>query len=74
LNEFRRDGPEVQMVQRFSAQLHLLGGSQIPVNENHSDMVKFNSPVDPTYKTVVKHLKGCLGMSWSDLHPLVYKE
>jgi len=62
------------MVQRFSAQLYLPDGFQIPVNKNHTDMVKFDSPVDPTYKTVVKHLKGCLGTSWNDLRPLVYKE
>jgi len=62
------------MVQRFSAQLYLPDGFQIPVNKNHTDMVKFDSPVDPTYKTVVKHLKECLGTSWNDLHSLVYKE
>ncbi|KAF8540455.1 hypothetical protein BDD12DRAFT_804470 [Trichophaea hybrida] len=61
LSEFRRDGPEVQMVQRFSVLLHLPAEHRVPVDENHTNMVKFDSPVDRTYLTVVKHLKRCLG-------------
>jgi len=58
---FRRLGEEVQMVQRLSAQLHLSIENRVPVNKNHTDMVKFASPVDPTYLSVVTHMKECIG-------------
>ena len=49
------------MVQRLSAQLHLSIENRVPVNKNHTDMVKFASPVDPTYLSVVTHMKECIG-------------
>jgi len=54
-------GEEVQMVQRLSAQLHLVFEHRVPVNKNHTDMVKFASPVDPTYLSIVYHMKDCVG-------------
>jgi len=49
------------MVKEFSAQLHLQFGPRIPVNKNHTDIVKFDSPVDSTYQKVVKHMNECIG-------------
>ncbi|KAF8247690.1 hypothetical protein K440DRAFT_643546 [Wilcoxina mikolae CBS 423.85] len=54
---FKRNGPKVQMVKALSAQLYLKFESRIPVYKNHSDMVKFDSPVDSTYQTVVRHIR-----------------
>lgn len=48
------------MVKKISAQLHLPNESRIPVPRNHSDMVKFLSPSDLVYMTVVRHLKECI--------------
>lgn len=59
---FKRVGEEVQMVPRLSAQLHLLFERRIPVNKNHTEMVKFASPVDPTYQSVVTHLNEYISM------------
>jgi len=47
------------MVQRFSAQLYLPFEHRIPVEKNHIDIVKFDSEVDPTYQTVVRHIQVC---------------
>ncbi|KAF8535735.1 hypothetical protein BDD12DRAFT_326423 [Trichophaea hybrida] len=58
--KFARDGEEVQMVQRFSAQLFIPSERRIPVRKNHTDMVKFAAPVDATYRTVVRHMKDCI--------------
>jgi len=49
------------MVQRLSAQLHLSFEHRVPVNKNHTDMVKFASQVDPTYMSIVTHMNDCLG-------------
>ncbi|KAF8539938.1 hypothetical protein BDD12DRAFT_980660 [Trichophaea hybrida] len=57
---FARDGEEVQMVQRFSAQLFIPSEHRIAVRKNHTDMVKFATPVDVTYRTVVRHMKRCI--------------
>lgn len=46
-------GPEVKMVQPFSALLHLPLERQIPISRNHSDMVKFSTETDKDYRTVV---------------------
>jgi len=58
---FAKDGLEVQVVQRFSAQLYLQCEHQLPVAKNHSEMVKFASWVDTTYQTVVKYMRLCIG-------------
>jgi hypothetical protein len=49
------------MVQRFSAQLYLQFEERVPVDKNHTDIVKFASPADTAYQTVVKHMKDCIG-------------
>jgi len=49
------------MVKEFSAQLHQLFELKIPVDKNHTDMVKFDSPVDSTYQKVVRYMKECIG-------------
>jgi len=56
------------MVQRFSAQLYLPWEQRIPVGKNHTDIVKFASPVDTTYQTVVRHLKDYIGVCWIGLY------
>jgi hypothetical protein len=45
------------MVKRFSAQLSLPIEERVPVEANHTNMVKFASAQDPTYRTVVRYLK-----------------
>lgn len=44
------------MVKRFSAQLSLPIEERVPVEANHTNMVKFNSAQDRTYRTVVRYL------------------
>jgi len=57
------------MVRRFSAQLHIPGELQYPVEKNHSDIMKLVEG-DSTYQTVVTHIKKTLesikfpGESW----------
>jgi len=58
---FRREGVEVQMVQRLSAQLYLPKEHRFPVTSNHRDIVKFDSQQCRTYQTVVTYMKECLG-------------
>ena len=48
------------MVKKFSAQLYLPNEYRIPVPHNHTNMVKFLSPSDGTYRTVVTRIKECL--------------
>ncbi|KAI1147078.1 hypothetical protein F4825DRAFT_465998 [Nemania diffusa] len=50
-------GRSVLQVSEPSATLQLLRERKIPVNANHTNMVKFNTPLDPTYTTVVKMLR-----------------
>jgi hypothetical protein len=50
------------MVKRLSAELYLPDECRVPVQENHTNMVKFASEVDKTFQTVVKHLRECIGM------------
>ncbi|KAF8540115.1 hypothetical protein BDD12DRAFT_777518, partial [Trichophaea hybrida] len=57
---FARDGEEVEMVKRFSAQLFIPPEKRIPVGKNHTDIVKFASRMDSTYQTVIRHLKDCI--------------
>jgi hypothetical protein len=52
-----RDGKESEMVNRFSAQLFIPYEQRVPVEENHTNMVKFASAEDRTYQTVVGYLK-----------------
>jgi len=54
---YGRDGEESEMVNRFSAQLYIPTEERVPVEENHTNMVKFASAEDRTYQTVVRHLK-----------------
>ncbi|KAF8543181.1 hypothetical protein BDD12DRAFT_874965 [Trichophaea hybrida] len=53
-----RDGKESEMVSRFSAQLFVPTERRVPVEENHSNMVKFASAEDRTYRTVLRYVKG----------------
>ncbi|KAF8542396.1 hypothetical protein BDD12DRAFT_802949 [Trichophaea hybrida] len=52
-----RDGNESEIVNRFSAQLFIPCEQRVPVEENHTNMVKFASAEDRTYRTVVRYLK-----------------
>lgn len=45
------------MVKSLSAQLYIPNELRLPVDEDHSNMVKFSSQVDPNYQTTVRHLK-----------------
>lgn len=45
------------MVKRHSAQLYWPNASIYPVNENHTNMVKFAVEEDDTYQCVVNHMK-----------------
>jgi len=49
------------MVKTFSAQLFLPREHRLPIERNHTDMVKFSSVVDTTYQTVVHHMEKCIG-------------
>jgi hypothetical protein len=53
-----RDGKESEMVSHFSAQLYVPTEKRVPVEENHSNMVKFASAEDRTYRTIVRYMKG----------------
>jgi len=44
------------MVNRFSSQLYIPNEQRVPVDENHTNMVKFASAENPTYRTVVRYL------------------
>jgi len=46
------------MVKRLSAQLYIPTEQRVPVEQIHTNMVKFASAEDPTYLTVVRYLKG----------------
>jgi hypothetical protein len=59
--KYERSGPEVMMVDRFSAALYLPGEYRLPVGKTHTDMVKFASEADTTFQTVVTHIKECIG-------------
>jgi len=55
------EGKEVQVVERLSAQLYLPRESRHPVNSNHVDLVKFSSPRDGSFQSVVTILGGVIG-------------
>ena len=46
------------MVKNNSAQLCWPSEHRVPVDRNHTDMVKFCSSEDATYRTVVTHMAG----------------
>ncbi|KAF8534235.1 hypothetical protein BDD12DRAFT_809527 [Trichophaea hybrida] len=60
---FARDGEVVQMVQRSSALLNLPYEDRIPATKNHTDIVKFATPADGLYLTVIKYMKECIGQT-----------
>lgn len=47
----------MQMVKNISALLYVQQEHRFSVDENHTNMVKFMSPVDTTYLTVVHHMR-----------------
>ena len=49
------------MVQRLSAQLYLPGESRYPVHSNHTDLVKFDSPREKAFQTVVTSIEDVIG-------------
>ena len=49
------------MVQRLSAQLYLPKESRYPVHSNHTDLVKFDSPQNKTFQTVVTIMEDGVG-------------
>jgi hypothetical protein len=57
---YERGGTESEMVKRFSALLYLSTEQRVPVEESHTNMVKFASAEDSTYQTVVRYLKQCV--------------
>ena len=55
-----RGGDKVKMVKNNSAQLFWPSEHRVPVESNHTDMVKFCSSEDATYRTVVSHMTECV--------------
>lgn len=47
----------MQMVKNISALLYVQQEHRFSVDENHTNMVEFISPVDSTYLTVVHHMR-----------------
>ncbi|KAF8253372.1 hypothetical protein K440DRAFT_679363 [Wilcoxina mikolae CBS 423.85] len=69
MGDYRRDGDAVEMVKRNSAQLFLPNEHRIPVEHNHTDMVKFIASTDSTYQTVLCHIKDCVtGLGSADVN------
>ena len=50
------------MVQRLSAQLYLPGESCYPINSGHTDLVKFDSPQEKAFQTIVTSVEVIIGM------------
>jgi hypothetical protein len=48
------------MVKKSSAQLFWPSEHRVPVGRNHTDMVKFSSSEDATYRTVVTNMTECV--------------
>ncbi|KAF8241753.1 hypothetical protein K440DRAFT_677005 [Wilcoxina mikolae CBS 423.85] len=59
-SKYERNGQLVEMVKKISAQLCLPNEHRVPVPHNHTNMVKFLSPSDGTYRTVITWIKECL--------------
>ena len=49
------------MVQRLSAQLYLPEESRYAVSSNHTDLVKFDSPREKAFQTVVIGIEDVIG-------------
>ena len=49
------------MVQRLSAQLYLPGEIRYPIHSSHTEMVKFDSPQNKAFQTVVTGIKKNIG-------------
>jgi len=58
--DWGRGGDEVKMVKKNSAQLFWPSEHRVPVGRNHTDMVRFCSSEDATYRTVVTHMNECV--------------
>jgi len=59
--ELRRGGPLVRMVSRESATLTSVDVSNhVPIDGNHSTIVKFTGSADPGYKSFVQRLENCV--------------
>jgi len=57
---YTTDGEAVEMVKKLSAQLYLRNENRVPVERNHTEMVKFITMEDPVYRTVLENIRGCL--------------
>ncbi|KAF8539839.1 hypothetical protein BDD12DRAFT_805016 [Trichophaea hybrida] len=57
---YQRSGELVEMVKKVSAQLYLPDEHRLPVERNHTELVKFPTREDSTYQTVVYYIKQCL--------------
>ncbi|CAG8701125.1 10351_t:CDS:2, partial [Acaulospora colombiana] len=57
---YERSGEEVQSVASSAAFMHLRHEVRIPVQANHTDIVKFLSNSDSTYISLVTHLRDCV--------------
>ncbi|KAF8538250.1 hypothetical protein BDD12DRAFT_928675 [Trichophaea hybrida] len=66
---YQRSGELVEMVKKISAQLYMQDEHRIPVERNHTELVKFPTRVDSTYQTVVYYLKECLEEISGDSKP-----
>lgn len=49
------------MVQKTSAQCSMPGEVPIPIDSNHSDMVKFSSPEERAFRSVIKYMESLVG-------------
>jgi hypothetical protein len=50
----------VEMVKKVSAQLYIPGEYRLPIERNHTELVKFPTRGDSTYQSVVNHMRQCL--------------
>ncbi|RPB12649.1 hypothetical protein P167DRAFT_150611 [Morchella conica CCBAS932] len=57
LERLLREGEPIQVVQKTSAQCSMPGEVPIPIDSNHSDMVKFSSPEERAFRSVIKYME-----------------
>jgi hypothetical protein len=50
----KRGEHQALMVERFSALLRLPAEQVFPIDEDHSNMAKFSSPVERSYQTMAR--------------------
>jgi hypothetical protein len=50
----------VEMVKKVSAQLYIPGEYRLPVERNHTELVKFPTRGDSTYQSVVYYMRQCV--------------